>query len=351
MNVLRLLVWGAAGQLLLLIACSASIADDPLPSEAAKWNARLGRGINMGNMLEAPREGEWGVSLNEEYFQAIRKAGFDSVRIPIRWSTRTANEPPYRIEPEFLARVDRAIAAALAQELVVIVNVHHYDELYQNPHEHRTRFLAMWEQIAAHYKDQPPELFFELLNEPHAQLDAVQWNDLLKAGLEVVRKTNPERMVIIGPAEWNSLAALNQLELPEEDERLIATFHYYLPFHFTHQGASWVDGSNQWLGTTWTGTDQQKQALTADLDRAVAWSKRHRRPLFLGEFGAFSQADLDSRVTWTAFLRSQAEARGISWSYWEFASGFGAYDPAALEWRKPLLSALIPRSNGPAVIR
>jgi endoglucanase len=343
MSVFRFAVWSGACQLLLLAAASVSIADDPVRDDAAKWNARLGRGINMGNMLESPREGEWGVSLNEEYFEPIHKAGFDSVRIPIRWSTRAAQQPPYMIDPEFLARVDRAVAAALTQELVVVINVHHYDELYEDPQQHRDRFLAMWEQIAAHYKDQPPELFFELLNEPHAQLDAAKWNELLKAGLDVVRKTNPERMVIIGPAEWNNFAALEQLELPEDDQRLIATFHYYLPFQFTHQGASWVDGSDQWLGTTWTGTGEQKQALTADLDRAADWSKRHGRPLFLGEFGAFSQADADSRVTWTTFLRSQAESRNMSWAYWEFASGFGAYDPDADEWRKPLLSALVPR--------
>jgi endoglucanase len=342
MSVHRSAVWCVVCQLVLLVAASVSIADDAVRDDAAKWNARLGRGINMGNMLEAPREGEWGVSLNEGYFEPIRKAGFDSVRIPIRWSTRAAQAAPYTIDPEFLARVDRAITAALAQELVVVINVHHYDELYESPQQHRARFLAMWEQIAAHYKDQPPELFFELLNEPHAQLDAAKWNELLKAGLDVVRQSNPERMVIIGPAEWNNFAALEQLELPADDRRLIATFHYYLPFQFTHQGASWVDGSDQWLGTTWTGTDEQKQALTADLDRAAEWSKRHGRPLFLGEFGAFSQADSDSRVTWTTFLRSQAEARDISWAYWEFASGFGAYDPATAEWRKPLLSALVP---------
>ena len=49
-------------------------------------NRRLGRGVNLGNALEAPVEGEWGVTLREEYFRLIREAGFDAVRIPIRWS-------------------------------------------------------------------------------------------------------------------------------------------------------------------------------------------------------------------------------------------------------------------------
>ncbi len=32
----------------------------------------------------------------------------------------------------------------------------------------------------------------------------------------------------------------------------------------------------------------------------------------------------------------------MSWAYWEFASGFGAYDPRADWWRDPLLRALLP---------
>lgn len=49
-------------------------------------NARIGRAINLGNGLEAPNEGAWGLYLKEQYFVDIAEAGFDSVRIPIRWS-------------------------------------------------------------------------------------------------------------------------------------------------------------------------------------------------------------------------------------------------------------------------
>ena len=341
MRVMRIKLWLVAVQLLLI-----SALPQPLPGEesvdAAEMNRRLGRGINMGNMLEAPREGAWGLKLEERYFKTIADAGFDSVRIPIRWSAHAADEPPYQIDEEFFNRVDRAIRGALAEELAVVVNVHHYDELYENPRQQRDRFLALWEQIAVRYQNQPPELYFELLNEPHGELDAKSWDELLLATLKVVRKTNPERIVIIGPAQWNNVRALPSLLLPEADRRLIVTFHYYLPFHFTHQGASWADGSDEWLGTTWTGTDRERQAITSDLDAAVEWGERNGRPLYLGEFGAYSRADMESRARWTAFLRNEAERRGISWAYWEFASGFGAYDPRREQWRQPLLSALIP---------
>jgi endoglucanase len=74
---------------------------------------------------------------------------------------------------------------------------------------------------------------------------------------------------------------------------------------------------------------------------AKAWSDARRYPIFLGEFGAYSKADMTSRVNFTRLVRDQAEARSISWSYWELAHGFGIYDPVAHLWRTPLKDALL----------
>lgn len=89
------------------------LAPDPY-----EQNAKIGRGINLGNALEAPAEGDWGMTLEEEYFVAIKEAGFNSVRIPIRWSTHASETPPYFIEPTFMSRVDWAIDRALANGLM-----------------------------------------------------------------------------------------------------------------------------------------------------------------------------------------------------------------------------------------
>ena len=50
---------------------------------------------------------------------------------------------------------------------------------------------------------------------------------------------------------------------------------------------------------------------------------------------------MDSRIKWTNFVRSEAERLGMSFAYWEFGSGFGAYDPATDMWRDPLKNALV----------
>jgi len=316
----------------------------PTPDRKAAFeqNRRLGRGVNLGNALEAPREGEWGVTLRADYFRLIKDAGFDSVRIPIRWSAHAADTVPYTITPAFLERVDWAIEQALSQELQVLINVHHYEELFADPDGHTERFLGLWAQIADRYQDYADDLVFELLNEPNTKLGPGEWNTLLSKTIERVRKTNPTRSIIVGPGYWNSIGALRFLELPEQDDHIIVTIHYYNPFEFTHQGAEWVPESTPWLGTTWKGTGTEKNAVSRDFDQVASWAKRNNRPLFLGEFGAYSRADMDSRARWTEYVARKAEEHAMSWSYWEFCAGFGVYDQSKQAWNDPLLTALLP---------
>ena len=323
-----------------------SIRVKPLAGEAVtpdkESKANLGRGINLGNALEAPKEGEWGVKLKAEYFKAIKKAGFATVRLPVRWTAHAAKDASYTIDAKFAERVDWAVDQALTNELNIIVNVHHYDEMDAAPDEHLPRLLGLWQQIASRYKDRPARVFFELYNEPHDKLTEAKWNAAFPKLLAAVRQTNPTRPVIIGPGQWNSIRALDKLELPQDDRNLILTVHFYDPFEFTHQGAHWAKGSEKWLGRTWTGTDAEKAAITKQLEKTAAWAKAHDRPVFLGEFGAFEKADMKSRARWTHFVAREAERLGFGWCYWEFCSGFGAYDPKAEAWREPLKAALIP---------
>jgi len=313
----------------------------PLEVIAIDKKLPISRGVNLGNALEAPIEGQWGVVIKDEYFKLIKDAGFDHVRIPVRWSAHTDTKPPYTIEKGFFERVDHVVDEALKNGLYVILNIHHYEEMMQSPEKHKDRFLKIWEQISVHYKDYPERLWFELLNEPCHYLNSKLWNQYLKEAIVIIRRTNPARKIVVGPTDWNSVYKLNELELPK-DPNLVATFHYYNPFKFTHQGAEWVNPSPP-VGTKWLGTELEKLLISGELDMAVEWSKKNNNiPLLLGEFGSYNKADMDSRVRWTSYVARSAEKRGIAWCYWEFCAGFGIYDPVREEWRYPLLKALIP---------
>jgi len=95
------------------------------------------KGINLGNCLDAPSEGEWGTTISEKHFQMAKSAGLDHVRLPVRFSTaaRSDAKPPYTIKKEFFARVDWAIDQALANKLSIIVDVHHFEEIMKEQEE------------------------------------------------------------------------------------------------------------------------------------------------------------------------------------------------------------------------
>ena len=305
----------------------------------------LHRGVNFGNMLESPNEGEWGLTVKEEYFDLVKEAGFDFVRLPVNWKAHTTRtgyddgDTGYTIEPAFFARVDEIIGWALKHNLAIILDFHNYEEISTDPNGEQFWFL--WRQIAEHYKGYPPQVLFELANEPHGEMTAQLWNIYIHYALEVIRETNPTRDVVIGPVQWNAYNWVTTLDVAG-DSHVIVTFHYYAPFQFTHQGAEWVDGSDAWLGKIWPDNEERKREIIRDFDLVADWSQRHNIRILLGEFGAYSKAPQDSRVRWTAFVREQAEAHGFAWAYWEFGAGFGVYDPNVKVWREDLLKALIP---------
>ena len=313
-------------------------------ADAFEQQRRLGRCVNLGNALEAPSEGEWGWKIADEDLSRIKQAGFDSVRIPIRWSAHANPSPPYQIDPVFAERVNHVVRTALAKGLAVVMNVHHYDELDANPGAHRERLAGIWRQIAEKYQAYPDALHFEIYNEPHGKLNASEWNSTWVLALAEIRKTNPQRAVHIGGVQWNQSSTLKDLQLPEADRHIIGHFHCYAPFQFTHQGAEWVGGSSPWVGTKWVATPAEQAEILKVFSLATEWSKQTQRPVFLGEYGSYGKyADAESRVRWTAFMATTARKNGIPAAYWEYCAGFGLWNPLEKQWREPLLGAVLSR--------
>jgi endoglucanase len=309
----------------------------------------LGRGINLGNMLDAPREGDWGVRLEPAYIDEVAGA-FTTVRLPVRWSNHAAPTADAKLDQDFAARVDSAVDSLLAKGSYVIINMHNYSQLSgDRPHPREftvdpdvleTRLVNMWRQIALRYKDRSPKLIFELLNEPHERLDGEPWNALAARVLAVVRESNPTRAVMIGPGFWNNPHHLPKLRLPR-DRNLIVSIHSYDPFPFTHQGVQHLARPFP-SGTTCCDPGQRKEVADA-LDAALRWNRQNGYPVHLGEFGTYGAADVASRATYARLMRDEAEKRGIGWAYWAFAADFGIYSPETGTWIEPIRRALLDR--------
>ena len=91
----------------------------------------LGLGWNLGNNLDAQNNGyasetAWGNHIATlKTFQAVKAAGFSSVRIPITWMGHIGNAPDYKIEEKYMNRVAEVVGYAKEAGLKAIINIHH----------------------------------------------------------------------------------------------------------------------------------------------------------------------------------------------------------------------------------
>jgi len=303
-------------------------------------NRKLGRGVNILG-YDPIWKTRTKARMKNEHFRLIREAGFSNVRIPLHPFRDSGINENNIVTKGWLETLDWAIEQSLSNKLMPIIDLHEFGVMGRDPLGNKKRFLATWQQMGERYKGCPDEVVFEILNEPNKELTPELWNRFLVKALEIIRKTNPTRAIIIGPAFWNGIDYLEKLELPEDDRNIVVTVHYYKPMNFTHQGASWA-GLQDKVGVEWKATTEEKQVVVDDFEKAQAWAKKHFRPIFLGEFGAYDKGDMKSRARYTNFIPRQAEKLGWSWAYWQFDSDFILYDIPNNRWIEPLLKALIP---------
>jgi endoglucanase len=275
------------------------------------------------------------------HFKEIRKAGFDFVRVNLQAFKHM--DAQNRLESQWLVKLDDVVREAQSAGLGVILDEHDFDVCSENIDACRTRLSAFWQQVAPRYSQAPRNVAFELLNEPHDKLNGEAWNGLLAQLLTIVRQTNSTRIVVVGPSHWNSLNDLPLFKLPN-DPNLLVTFHYYEPFHFTHQGATWAGEEVKKLhGITW-GSEPDRAVMRSDFDKVSAWAAANHRPILLGEFGAYDKSGtpLDLRTAYINAARNEAERHGFGWAYWQFEGDFVVWDMPNQRWIEPIRKALIP---------
>ncbi|HJP68886.1 MAG TPA: glycoside hydrolase family 5 protein [Sphingomicrobium sp.] len=331
-------MWKSVFGVALTLLASAAIAQ-PVANPPQMLASPFHRGVNVLGydpywQDEAKRRFEW------RHFTEIRRAGFDFVRVNLQ-AFRHMDEHN-RLDPSWLRKLDDVVHHAEEAGLGLLIDEHDFDACSKDAEFCRTKLSAFWQQVAPRFANAPRNVAFELLNEPHDKLNGDAWNALFAQELAIVRQTNPTRIVVVGPTHWNSLKDLPLLRLPA-DPNLLATFHYYEPFHFTHQGAPWVQETKNLHGISW-GSEAERAALRQDFDTVAAWSAANRRPVLLGEFGAYDKSGtpISLRVAYTNAVRCEAERHRFGWAYWQFDSDFIVWDMKASGWVKPIRDALIP---------
>ena len=211
-------------------------------------------GWNLGNTLDAPHEGDWSPAATKENIKSVKKLGFNAVRVPVTWTEHIGDGPEYRIDKEFMDRVEQVVDWVLDEEMYCILNLHHDEtwiaKMSEDHDEVYNKFCRVWEQIAERFKNKSHFLILESDNEqsfeghePDGESFELM-NELNLSFVDIVRKSggkNADRFLGLPSLNTNT-AYGRELELPESDGHILVAFHYYSPWDFT---------VNAWGAATW----------------------------------------------------------------------------------------------------
>ena len=301
----------------------------------------LVHGINFSAM-----EGVVGTGYVQDisYYNIVKAAGFDHIRLPVNFAARCGSAPDYTIDSSFLLLVDNAINNALTSGLKVVLDFHGWSNICTDANGNKDEFYAIWKQVAERYQNYSDNLYFEILNEPNNgtsgadPLTYTRLNEIQMEAISIIRETNPVRMIMASVAQWNGAWMLNYMTLPDEDPNIMMSVHAYDPMAFSHQGATWAGFTSDQVAFT----DDVKQAVDNTLNAVSDYTYRTGCKVWISEFGVYlSVADQSDVNAYLTYFTTGCSERGIPAASWEFCQGFGAYDLTNSCWRNYVLSGLI----------
>jgi len=320
--------------------------------------------------------------------------GFDFARLPLDPGPFVAFAGSPR-RAELLGRLSAAIDLVLAAGLCVVVNVqanaatHHYTPEAFYGTERAPLFPAYRDLVAELARlcarKGVDRLALEPVNEPPQACGALAWNRVQDGLLTAARAAAPSLTLVATGACGGLVAGLTALD-PAPLARfapLLYTFHFYEPYLFSHQGATWMteEPFYRWLNAVpWPGAaDRLSETRTAvrsrmDADRSVSQAEKARdlvvieaklreygaaapgpaflaaamepvstwadlygipsRNVLMGEFGAlrtdarYKAARAPDRAAYLRDVRLTAERAGFAWSFWNLFDGLGLMDDA-----------------------
>jgi endoglucanase len=314
----------------------------------------LARGFNLTGWLDSdvPRRPDLAT------LATLSTRGLTHVRLPVKAELLMEDFSSRVAVGAQLGELDSALRALLTLGYGVSLDVHPGGKLgllhRNDPNEGFGRIRALWLMLARRYRDQSPDrLFLEVLNEPTVPEDI--WNSQGPRLAQLIRQEAPQHTIIYGPANYQQIAALSQMQ-PLGDPNVVYAVHYYEPMIFTHQGLNWSEDPLRHLHDVpfpaalsdrrvvqlidnlgRDGRAEAAELLRSQLRapwnkdrvrdviaRAGSWAQRHGKPVLLNEFGVLAwKAPAHDRVQWLEAVRRAAEMHCIGWTHWDYADGFG----------------------------
>jgi endoglucanase len=304
----------------------------------------MGRGINMGNVLSAPTEGNWAHAVYEDYFVQLAEAGFTNVRIPVDFysggflnadyglngsqrssiniddctdnscfssNSNTASNyngslDDYQVNQGYLDRVQQIVDWAITHNIIVVLDFHGNNlkqqfvytfqneqingvNYYTNPTSAKrladiNRFKSLWKDIANRFKDYPnDQLVFDIINEPYFSISADEMDELNLEVISTIRSTgsnNLTRSLIINGGGSSSWEVPFQIS----SEVLSSDNYLIATFHY-YQPFNFTASSREQYDN-FVFSEAQKNLIMDRFSQIKTWSENNDIPMYLGEFGA-----------------------------------------------------------------
>jgi endoglucanase len=345
MNFLRLLI--AVGLFLVISGTSKTV----------KAQEAFSKGVNLSNWFQTsnPKQIQF-TKYTKKDFENIKSLGSNVVRLPINLFYMTNGAPDYTVDPLFYGFLDQVVAWADELGIYLIIDNHSTDDIASKNPELETILTTVWKQMAAHYATSSQHVIYEVMNEPNG-ITTDKWGAIQQKAIDAIRQFDTKHAIMVGGASFNGFRDLEQLPV-YTDTNLIYTFHFYDPFIFTHQGATWPSPSlgsltgvpfpyssgsmpvfpdvlkGTWMESSFNNysTEGTEQHLKELIDIVKDFKNTHNVKVYCGEFGVYrSFADTTDRVYWYRVVREYLEQCGIPWTVWDYQGEFGLFKKGSNE--------------------
>lgn len=355
-------------------------------------------GWNLGNSLEAnsggtPDETVWGNAVvTQELITAVAEAGFRTVRIPVSYLDKINDSDSFKIEAEWLNRLNEVVDYCINEKLNVIINIHG-DGYYTvegswllcgeaDQDSICKKFRAVWKQIAEKFCDYDEHLVFESMNEvfdntysePKSEMYE-NINEYNRIFVDTVRKTggnNSHRWLLI--PGWNTnidyTVGDHGFHMPEDREntagenRLMVSVHFYDPWDYCGKESKKIflwGKRGQEIVEINKASPKNKASLgdEAYIEKQILKLKEkyidNKIPVIVGEYGCIDKTHANSgipnqiaenRAYWNGFTAGICAQNGIVPVYWDNGwngqYGFGLFDrTTAVQTQPEIIETII----------
>jgi endoglucanase len=286
-------------------------------------------------------------AIKDADFILLKKLGFRSIRLPVAFEYF---ELEHVSTVEIFGYIDNVVKQSHKYGFKLILDFHNGNLNDSNSVAETEKLISLWVKLAKRYRyTSAKDVFFELYNEP-PHMNPNVWKDVAYNVVTALRKVDKTRTLIIGASNYNSIYELSRF-VRLADDNIIYTFHFYEPFFFTHQGASWVGDQVATTGVSFPysaenfpalnpkarGTagesnhemykrDGNEQSVNDKLQIVKAWGVKYGVPIICGEYGVYNKyTDLNSRCRYIKAVRTALRKLGIPGMLWDYNTSFSIF--------------------------